>query len=71
MKTIALESKTFSSEQRNWDTCDREYFGFVWAVNKFRTFLEGAFSKRSQTTPRSCRYSLASILKAQSRLAGR
>ena len=41
--TIAFESKTFSQEQRNWDTCNREYFAFVWSVNKFRTYLEGAF----------------------------
>ena len=43
MMTIAFESKTFAKEQRNWDTCNREYFGFVWSVNKFRTYLEGAF----------------------------
>ena len=43
LMTIAFESKTFAQEQRNWDTCNREYFAFVWSVNKFRTYLEGAF----------------------------
>ena len=51
IRTLAFESKTFDSAQRNWDTCSREYFGSVWSVNKFRVFLEVAFTDNSALVP--------------------
>ena len=41
-RVLEYASKSFSSTQRNWDTTHRETFAVVFALNRWRRYIEGS-----------------------------